>query len=667
MKPVPLITTEDAALYTGLEPRTIRRHCIANKYPGAVKDAEGRWIIPVPSLPIAAQTIYHRGEEAETAPLPVIAPPPSDIDTEALFLAYRRAPIKSKTRADTLSAAVMQFEDLINEGETKGNAAKIAGIDYATLWRARELVKAHPREQWAARLLPRYKGRAKEAVLTPAAWDWIKSNYLNTSETAAKVVIKEAKKIGKAQGWEFPSNKTITRRLNKLPAPQWLLGRKGSEALDATYPAAERDYLAYGLHEQWVSDGTRADVLCIWPDGTIARPFVVAWMDMRTRLICGARGGVNPSQSLTLASLREALLFVNTKPDFALLDNGPEYAGKQVTGGQQTRYRFQNKEGDPIGALTRMGIKVDWARPYRGQEKPIEKFWDYVKNHLDKSSQFQGAYCGKDTASKPADYGRKNAVPVETYAAKLAEVLAEYNREHEHSGHGMGGRPPAQVYEEIMQTAPHKVWARPTAEDLRLLCLEQRMLTLNNKDASIKFKIEGYGELRYWSGELAALPISARAKKYSVFHNPAAPELPVLIYDGVQFICESACIDKVGNKEQAAQHCIKKAAFINPHKTALKAIKNAAPLALHAPIAANETTPAIIIEKPAAPPEPIEKTKLVKMADGMYYDPEAGAVIGKGTTEKPNTEEINEGEIERLLNIKAQREAAHLEKRFGTA
>ena len=202
-----------------------------------------------------------------------------------MHLAYRRAPLKSKERADKLAAAVADFADLREAGVSKGNAAAqikaVYQVDNATLWRARLQIEGQPRELWTALLLPRYKGRTKEAELTPDAWDWIKSHYLKSSETPACVVIKEAKKEGRARGWVFPSDKTITRKINSLPAPQYLLGRKGAEAFDATFPAAERDYLSYALHDTWVSDGRNFDVFCLWPDGTIARPFIVAWQSRR--------------------------------------------------------------------------------------------------------------------------------------------------------------------------------------------------------------------------------------------------------------------------------------------------------------------------------------------------------------------------------------------------
>lgn len=672
-EPTPLmLTSAQAAYWLEKHEVTIRRACIAEKYAGATKGVNG-WVIPLTALPVTVQQRYMEAQyPAQVAAPPAISPALADnplLDADALHLAYRRAPHKSKERADKLAAAVADFEDLHAAGASKGNAAaqikSLYQVDDATLWRARRQVAAQPREMWPSLLLPRYKGRTKEAELTPDAWDWIKSHYLNTSETPACVVIKEAKKEGGALGWVFPSNKTIVRRINNLPATQYLLGRKGAEAFDASFPAAERDYLSYALHDTWVSDGRNFDVFCLWPDGTIARPFIVAWVEMRTRKILGVRGGIHPNSALTLAAFRSALENTQIKPRNSLLDNGPEYAAKSVTGGQKNRYRFHIKENDPIGALTRMGIVVNWSRPYRGQEKPIESFWKWVASQFDKLPMFQGAYCGKDTASKPSDFDAKNnAIPIAVFSEKLAEILEAFNREHKHRGHGMNGKSPQQVYDELMQAEPLKEWPRPSTEDMRLLQLEQRILTLNNRDASIRFKIQGYGEARFWSESLADLPMAARDKKYNIYHNSNLPDSPALVYDGMRFICEVQRIGLIGDKEAAAQHCINKAAFKKPRAAAFKDIKKSAPLCLPATVASVFAVP-VVIEKPAAIVAIPAPAPLVETSPGVFIDTATGEVFGTAKPEKPANTQMDELEKYRL--IAEQREAERIDKRFRTA
>ena len=227
----------------------------------------------------------------------------------------------------------------------------------------------------------------------------------------------------------------------------------------------------------------------------------------------------------------------------------------------------------------------------------------------------------------------------------------------------MNGRTPSQAYEESMQADPHRIWNRPTAEDFRLLCLDQQIRTLDNKNASIQITIEGYGIMKYWSETLANLPISARSKKYIIFNNPDAPELPVLVYDGLRFVCEAECLSKVGNKEQAAQHYIEKAKFLKPHKAAVKAIKQAVPLGLPAP-AASQTIQSIVIEKPSTPAIQPELPKLKELSPGLFYDPATGQTIGNIKHIKQKNQ-LNDDDIEKYKRISEEREAKRL-KRFGT-
>jgi len=213
-----------------------------------------------------------------------------------------------------------------------------------------------------------------------------------------------------------------------------------------------------------------------------------------------------------------------------------------------------------------------------------------------------------------------------------------------------------------MQADPHKELPRPTAEHLRLLCLEQRTLTLNNKDASISFKFPGYGEVRYWSEALADLPMAARSKKYAVFHNPEDPDIPIVVYDGERMVCEAARIGSIGDKQAATQHCINKAGFKKPRAEVFKEIRQAAPIALLEP----QTIQPVVIEKPAAPATPPEPPKLKELSPGVWYDPENGTTLGKGKAVKQNNE-ADADEVAKYQRIKEQREAERLQKRFGTA
>jgi hypothetical protein len=171
--------------------------------------------------------------------------------------------------------------------------------------------------------------------------------------------------------------------------------------------------------------------------------------------------------------------------------------------------------------------------------------------------------------------------------------------------------------------------------------------------------------MKYWSNDLANLPDSARGKKYIIFHNPDAPELPILIYDGLRFVCDAACISKVANKEQAAQHYIDKAKFLKPHKSSVKDIKKAAQQALPAPIVTAQSAPLIIIEKPAALVTIPAPAPLVEISPGVFTDTATGESFGTPKAEKLANTQADE--YEKYRQIAEQREAERLAARFCAA
>src|SRR3546814_11919637 len=60
-------------------------------------------------------------------------------------------------------------------------------------------------------------------------------------------------------------------------------------------------------------------------------------------------------------------------PKGLLADNGRAFASKWLTGGAKTRFRFKVRDEDPTGLLVALGVTIHWAKPYRGQSKPIER------------------------------------------------------------------------------------------------------------------------------------------------------------------------------------------------------------------------------------------------------------------------------------------------------
>lgn len=582
------ITPAKAVELTGKGISTVKRHCQEGKFPGATKtlvDGIEAWQIPIASLPIHAQKKMAEEVKAKLAdriglvPAAKASPALAHGEYATLWEGYERSGATFKRMAETALDALVAFLDLLDAGFSIGKAeAEIEAnfeLDRITLWRHRKAVKGHPRQHWLPLLAPKYKGGRHPAEFTPEAYEYIRGNYLNTSKTPLAVVMETARALAPGKGWVIPSDDTIAKRLKKEPAWLHTVGRIGPKALERSYPAVEKDYASLRLHELWESDGRKADVMCRWPDGGVSRPFVIVWREVRTRLVLGVKGYRQPTAEGVLAAFGMALERAQAIPENAKLDNGREYAAKSVTGGQETRYRFKITPDEPPGILTRIGTKARWAKPYRGQDKPIESFWRFVADRCDKAPEFQGAYCGRNTVAKPEDFDPRKAIPIEVYAAKLAAVLEFFNH-RPHSGHGMDGKTPMQLYKELLADTEVR---QPDASHIRLCKMGMAAIKPAKADASLTLKIDGYGAVRYWSQDLARLDSLVLSRKLFVYYDLENPTAPVSAYDGQNWLCDAEPIDRIPFLEEggvrAAAHMKTKNEWLKPKAAALKAAKAA--------------------------------------------------------------------------------------------
>src|SRR3546814_14857907 len=94
-----------------------------------------------------------------------------------------------------------------------------------------------------------------------------------------------------------------------------------------------------------------------------------------------------------------------------LADNGRAFASKWLTGGAKTRFRFQVRDEAPTGLLVALGVTIHWAKPYRGQSKPIERGFRALCDSVAKHPAFEGPLTRNRPHPKPANTGRHPAPP----------------------------------------------------------------------------------------------------------------------------------------------------------------------------------------------------------------------------------------------------------------
>lgn len=677
-------TPARAAELTGDSLTTIKRHCRRGKFKGATKatvNGVDAWQIPILSLPLAAQqTLAAEVKVAMLAQANAIAPANPDqasmtmsaADYQAAWESYEESKPEHKRRAELAFNALAAFHDLVDDGYSVG-AAEMAtiskhGVSKPTLWRYRNLIKGHARCNWLPLLVPRYTGGRPPAEFTQEAYEYIRGKHKNQSETPLAVVVENARVLAPVKGWAIPSYDAIADRLAK--EPKWLdiIGRKGPDALERSYPALKKSYRSLALHEMWESDGRRADVFCVWPDGTIARPFIIVWREVRSRLVLSAKGYINPTAAHVISAFGMAMERTVTAPDFGKIDNGREYAAKPVTGGQTNRYRFTLVPGEQPGVMTLAGTKAFWSKPRRGQDKPVESFWNYIADRCDKAPEFEGAYCGRNPVAKPEGFDRRNAIPIAAYAEKLAATLEYFNTQHRHTGDGMGGHTPMEVYTELNAVTQRD----PVDPALIRMCKMGRAdIKPDKEDSTYTLVIPGYGKCRYHSPEIAGLPAAVLSRKHAVYYDLENPRTPVDIWDGGRKIGEAELFGEIDFNDQgghkAADHVKAKNAYMKPKKAALKTIKAAAQLEFPGLPAVTGLTPlpppihSVTIEgrrRPLIQSEPEDRSALESTdTPGEFIDKETGELICRRVHHLTPVEADNkeEAELQRMRERRRQR------------
>lgn len=423
---------------------------------------------------------------------------------------------------------------------------------------------------WWMALIPRYQGRQTGAACSPEAWDYWLADYLRPERPSAAACYRRLQRVAAERGWTIPSRKTLERRLEReIPRPAIVLAREGREALERMYPAQIRDHRHYRALEALTADGHVLDVLARWPDGRTGRPVLVAWQDIYSGMILGWRISETESGDAYRLSLYDVLRRYGI-PRHVYVDNGRGIAGKMLTGGAATRYRYRVRAEDPVGLLTQLvgPSGIHWTTPYHGQAKPIERAFRDLAENIAKHPALAGAYTGPSPAAKPANYGSR-AVPVEELIGVVdAEIRAHNTRPGRRSA-VCAGRSLEQTFRESYERHRHEI-ERPTEAQLRQWLLAAEGVTADKTTGAVTLAGN-----RYWSealSQLAGLPLERR--RVIVRYDPDDLHAGVHVYamDGRE-IGHAECVHAAGfgDTEAARRHTRARRQWARAQRAALDA------------------------------------------------------------------------------------------------
>lgn len=649
------LTVTRVSELTGLNPATIREACSdrSGKYRGGCyvfRKVGKPYEILLSSLPESAQHQYwpehHQASPAtpETALAVGSNFDQATLDHDAYALihdAHTRKPASIQDEARRRAEILDMYLGLLAAGLKASSALKVLrqrhpDISKPTLWRWQQMVNGHARQYWEPLLAPAYQGRTRNEI-PRQAWDFFLKLYLDQAEPSAAVCYRETLKAAAAQLWgQLPSCKTFERRIETDVSENTLiLGRNGRTALKESLPHLRRDPTTLKIHELWESDGRKGDVFTSWPDGTVCRPWMVMVREVKTRTPLAIKFYINTNAELVIDTLRFAVERTKTRPKNFLMDHGPEYENNPLAGGQKSALRYNVVVNQPVGILGRMGIKAIWATPYHGAAKPQESFWNVIAENVDKTCG--RAYTGRNPVARPEDSDKEHAIPIEQYVERVLIALDDFSKGKlgVHRGHGMAGKSPLELYNELMPT--HR--ARPaTPHELNAMRPQSFRRTLSNK-RFFELTIPGYGKVFYEPHD--DLEAVKRGHAYDLWPDPADPRKPALIYHGACYLGEAACtgfspfLDENASGEIAARRGRK----MKEATAQLKAIRQSANgvQSLISQPSFPELMPPTLIDvlklPKEAPPEP--PPRYITQENGDIVDTETGEITSRVQSASP--------------------------------
>jgi len=312
------------------------------------------------------------------------------------------------------------------------------------------------RNEGIAGLIDKRGRRTIAEVISPEAFEYFKSLYLTKQkrnvrdcwQTICFINISENK------GWKIPTLNSMYRFAEKaIPFPVQVLLREGQAAYDAkcgAYIITDPDSIAPG--QIWVGD--HAEFNCwIRHRNEWVRPWITAWMDMRSRQLVGYHISTSPNQTTILLAAKNGVEKYGL-PDSVKIDNGRDYNSQMWTGVTKKQRRALGAgyldEHWLAGLWGMLNVTVSFAIPYHPQSKGmLERWFDTVDEQFTKTI---ATWAGKRAEDKPDDLNEKlnnasiiaDAYSMEEFTQLFARYVETYNNSI-HTGWGMN-QTPAQVF-----------------------------------------------------------------------------------------------------------------------------------------------------------------------------------------------------------------------------
>ncbi len=367
------------------------------------------------------------------------------------------------------------------------------------------------------------------ADISAGAIDWVNAQWrhFHSPRHLYKALSEQALK----HHWIIPGESWFYRRWEAAPQIIKSFYGEGSSAYESKYaPYVPRDFTDLAALQVLCGDHSERDVTVTLSDGSLVRPWLSLWYDLRTGLIWGWHLDVTPSSKTAGYAYADGVLNFGAQPlsrpidnfySYVFTDQGRDYRSHHWDGQNIVVHKCAMKiEGGlellrverRVGILEDLMIRHLVARGRNPKEKPVERVFRDISDW--EQNTFQ-EFCGREPKERPdawrrlyAQHQRDHASPTkdgspfmsfETYRRALSQFIAGYNSTaHERTNLGGARLVPLEEYRRLYTT---RYEIKPETLTLLLMKARRRVIRKNGVQCFQRHWFFWHDQLSLYKGQ----------------------------------------------------------------------------------------------------------------------------------------------------------------------